>query len=204
MSKDILRAGLLELGIEPTEERLSMFMTYLSELKKWNRAYSLTALKTDKDIVIKHFLDSCLYLRAIPKGSQRIVDVGSGAGFPGVALKIIMPEIEFSLVEPSRKKSAFLRHIIRILGLKKIDIIEKRVEDIKDMEFDIALTRALFSARDFLKKTSHIVKRGGLFILSKGPEFRAELNEIKNYYVIDTTLPLTDIIRHLIVIRNED
>jgi len=204
MPKDILRAGLLELGIEPTEERLSMFMTYLSELKRWNRAYSLTALKTDKDIITKHFLDSCLYLRAIPKGVQKIIDVGSGAGFPGIALKIIMPEIEFSLIEPSRKKSAFLRHITRTLGLKGIDIIEKRVEDIKDMQFDIALTRALFSAMDFLKKTSHIVKKGGFFILSKGPEFRAELRKIKNYYVIDAPLPLTDIIRHLIVIRNED
>lgn len=204
MPKDILRAGLLELGIEPKEERLSMFMTYLAELKKWNRAYSLTSIRTDNDIVIKHFLDSCLYLRAIPKGTLRIADIGSGAGFPGLAIKIIMPEIWFSLIEPSKKKSAFLRHITRTLGLKEIDIIDKRVEELRDMEFDIALTRALFSARDFVKKTSHIVKKGGLFILSKGPEFRKEIARIKNYYVIDAPLPLTDIIRHIIVIRNED
>ncbi|MEW6215889.1 MAG: 16S rRNA (guanine(527)-N(7))-methyltransferase RsmG, partial [Nitrospirota bacterium] len=109
----------MEFGYVPEMEQLSAFMTYLSELKRWNKAYNLTSLSKDEDIIIKHFLDSLLYLKAIPDGEIKIADVGSGAGFPGIPLKIIRPEIEMYLIEPSRKKSAFLRHIIRQVGLKK-------------------------------------------------------------------------------------
>ena len=213
----LLKDGLRELGIEElSEERTRAFMTYLAELKKWNKAYSLTSLKTDEDIVIKHFLDSCLYLKALPCGRGStpgqpldIADVGSGAGFPGLPLKIIRPELRISLIEPSRKKAAFLRHMIRTLGLEDIEVVEKRVEDLSGVLFDAALTRALFSARDFLAKTAHIVKPGGLIILSKGPKFEDELSGLNDYKVIEVKLPSggltspsTDIIRHLVIIKN--
>jgi 16S rRNA (guanine527-N7)-methyltransferase len=100
---ELLEKGINELGITPSKQQINNFITYLSELKKWNKAYNLTGLKKDEDIIIKHFLDSLLYLKAIPHGEITVADVGSGAGFPGIPIKIIRPEIDMYLVEPSRK-----------------------------------------------------------------------------------------------------
>jgi 16S rRNA (guanine527-N7)-methyltransferase len=180
--KEFLHEGLKELGIEPGDSIISRFMIYIRELKKWSRAYNLTAIKEDRDIVIKHFLDSLLYLTAIPEGRWNICDIGSGAGFPGVPIAIVRPELNIVLNEPSRKKAAFLRHIKRMLSLDNVEVLECRVEDIRDRLFDIVVTRALFSIRDLIKKAGHILKRDGFFVLSKGPaedEFKNVPDNIK-------------------------
>ena len=118
-TRQLLKSGLAELGLPSSDEQINAFMTYLSELKKWNRAYNLTGLAKDEDIVIKHFLDSLLYLKAIPQGALHIADVGTGAGFPGIPITIIRPETEMHLIEPSGKKAVFLRHIIWQLQFKE-------------------------------------------------------------------------------------
>jgi len=166
--KEFLYEGLKELGIKPSDSIISQFAIYIRELKKWSRTYNLTAIKEDRDIVIKHFLDSLLYLTAIPEGRWNICDIGSGAGFPGVPMAIVKPELNITLNEPSRKRAAFLRHIKRILSLNNVEVLQCRVEDIKDRLFDIAVTRALFSIKDLIKKAGHILKRDGFFVLSKG------------------------------------
>ncbi|OGW55495.1 MAG: 16S rRNA (guanine(527)-N(7))-methyltransferase RsmG [Nitrospirae bacterium RBG_13_43_8] len=192
-------------------------MTYLSELKKWNRAYNLTGLKKDEDIIIKHFFDSLLYLKVLPVGIDsyrdgeiKVADIGSGAGFPGIPLKIIRPEIDMYLIEPSRKKSAFLRHITRRLGLKRIEVIEKSIQEIKvnkELPYlvDAAVTRALFSIKDFRKKASPIVKKGGILILNKGPKVDEELKMLQNgkYEVLPVNLPFSDIKRYIVTVKVE-
>jgi 16S rRNA (guanine527-N7)-methyltransferase len=212
---ELLRDGIIELEFTPSKEQLNAFMTYLSELKKWNKAYNLTGLKNDKDIVIKHFFDSLLYLKAISvgidsyrEGEIRVADVGSGAGFPGIPMKIMRPEIEMYLIEPSRKKSAFLRHVIRRLELKQIEVIENRIEEIKVNQelaqpVNVALTRALFSIKEFLKKAFHIVKKEGIFIFNKGPKVKGEISMLGDirYEILTLTLPLSEIVRHLVIIR---
>jgi len=204
---ELLKKGFSESEITFTEERGDTFMTYLSELKKWNKAYNLTGLKTDEDIIIKHFLDSLLYLKALPNGPIKVADIGSGAGFPGIPVKIMRPEIEMYLIEPTGKKTAFLRHIIRHLHLNGIYVIEKRIEDTKvsdDMPFpvDAAVTRALFDVRDFMKKASHIVRQDGILVLSKGPKAEEEVRELREikYEVLPFTLPLSDMQRQIIII----
>lgn len=182
-------------------------MTYLSELKKWNKAYNLTGLKKDEDIIIKHFLDSLLYLKVIPDGKIKVADIGTGAGFPGIPIKIIRPEIEMYLIEPSRKKSAFLGHIIRQLQLKNTEVIEKRLEDTKGLlTVDVAVTRALFDVKDFFKKASHIVRQGGMLILNKGPKVKDELKALMDitYDLLILNLPLTDIKRYLVIVKLSD
>lgn len=203
----LLEKGLKELGYVPEMDIVRSFMTYLSELKRWNKAYSLTSLRKDEDIVIRHFLDSLLYLKAMPESTTRVADVGSGAGFPGIPIGIIRPEIEMYLIEPSRKKSAYLRHIKRQLGLRKISVIEKRIEEVEvdnelPLPVDVAVTRALFSIKDFFKKTSHIVRQGGILILNKGPKVKEEINLLKDIRcrVLTFSLPLSNMKRNIVVV----
>jgi 16S rRNA (guanine527-N7)-methyltransferase len=206
--KQLLKNGLLELGIIPSDEQLNSFMTYLSELKKWNRAHNLTGLAKDEDIIIKHFLDSLLYLKAIPQGAARVSDIGTGAGFPGIPITIVRPETEMYLIEPSGKKAAFLRHIIWQLQLKRIEVIEKRIEELKinqglPFAVDVAVTRALFDASEFIRKASPIVKPGGILILNKGPKALEEIAKLRNvsYELITVGLPLSEMKRHLVIIH---
>lgn len=181
-------------------------MIYLSELKRWNRAYNLTALKADEDIVIKHFLDSLLYLRAIPEGEISVMDVGSGAGFPGIPIKIMRPDIEMHLLEPSRKKAGFLRHIIRMLRLDGIEVIEKRIEDVSLLVVDVAITRALFDIKEFIGKAFSHLSEGGRLVVSKGPRVSEELKAVKgiDYELLTLTLPFSTIKRFIVVINNTE
>jgi 16S rRNA (guanine527-N7)-methyltransferase len=204
----ILKDGLLSLGVSPSDDRMQCFSIYLSELKKWNKACNLTAIRNDKDIVVKHFIDSLLYLVPMPQGIIRVADVGSGAGFPGIPIKIIRPEIEMYLIEPSEKKVAFLRHITRQLKIERIKIIEKRIEEITvhgelATPVDVALTRALFEIKEFGRKAAHIVKPDGVFILSKGPKVKEELKKAGDleYELLKIPLPQTDIIRYIVVVK---
>lgn len=208
-NEELLQKGLEEAGISCLESQVSAFMVFLQELKKWNRTYNLSALKTDKDIIIKHFIDSLLYLKAIPDGLLKIADVGAGAGFPGIPIKIARPEIDMTLIEPTRKKASFQRHIIRLLGLSGINVLEQRVEEIgEEYEglFDLIVSRATFSLEDFLKMACPYIKEEGLLIVSKGPKVHEELKEddlparqaVKE--VIELSLPLAGARRNLVVL----
>jgi 16S rRNA (guanine527-N7)-methyltransferase len=206
----MLKSGLAELNISCSEHQISSFTTYLAELKKWNRAYNLTALKTDRDIIIKHFLDSLLYLKSIPSGPIRLADAGTGAGFPGIPIKIICPQIHLDLIEPTRKKASFLRHITRRLDLTDITVIENRLEHLgqeHEKYYDTIVSRAAFHMKDFLMAACPYVKDNGLLVLSKGPNMSEELNELKDSPYRDAVremvklqLPFTDAQRNLIML----
>jgi len=200
---DLLRAGLEELGLGYSEKQVEAFITYLSELKKWNKAYNLTALKRDRDIIIKHFLDSLLFSKALPPEASTLADIGSGAGFPGIPIKIMCPNLSVSLIEPTQKKAIFLRHICGRLQLRNIEIIDKRIEEVKGLQVDVAVTRALYSVREFIEKTIGILNINGILILSKGPGLDKELEGIdqNGISIADFKLPFENIIRHMVVVR---
>jgi len=204
--ESILIKGLKELSLPYNMEQIQAFRIYLEELKKWNKAYNLTSIKKDEDIIIKHFLDSLLYLHAIPEGRIEIMDVGSGAGFPGIPLKIMRPDIKLYLIEPSRKKAGFLMHMIKTLRLIDTEVIEKRIEVISGLKVDIALTRALFDIKDFYEKAHHLLKEDGRLIMSKGPGIREEIERIEGRYRFEVhkiRLPLTEIYRNIVIIYPE-
>jgi 16S rRNA (guanine527-N7)-methyltransferase len=202
----LLKEGLNQLGFSYSKGQVDAFMTFLIELKRWNRAYNLTSLRTDRDIIIKHFIDSLLYLKEI-EGGLKIADAGTGAGFPGIPMKIIKPGIDMTLIESKRKKSLFLRHIIRRLNLDNIRVLNNRIEGLgKEYEktFDIIVSRATFKVKDFINKTHRYVKDDGRLILSKGQEITAEETEGFGKWCIKKTkrtLPITNIERQLIIIQ---
>lgn len=208
---ELLIKGLKELDITCTEPQINAFLAFLSELKKWNRRYNLTALKTNHDIVIKHFIDSLLYLKAIPEHCTKMADAGAGAGFPGIPIKIIRPEIEMTLIEPTRKKASFLRHIIRQLKLSEVDVLDKRIENLGidyNEKFDVIVSRATFSIINFLKAADPFVKKSGILVLNKGPKVSEELNDLKRSpypgsvirQVLQAQLPLLNIKRNIVVL----
>ncbi|MFQ5901349.1 MAG: 16S rRNA (guanine(527)-N(7))-methyltransferase RsmG [Thermodesulfobacteriota bacterium] len=168
----ILREGTKELGILLSKEKIILFHRYMEELKEWNKGFNLTSITEDREIIIKHFIDSLTLLRFL-KPSWKLLDIGSGAGFPGVPLKIVMPELKVTLLEAKEKKVFFLRHIIRTFGLKGIDALYGRAEDMakkKELRetFDIVVSRALSSLKDFISIGLPFVKEGGILSSIKG------------------------------------
>lgn len=202
-SSQFLKKGIEELSIPYSEYQIASFLTYLSELKNWNRAYNLTALKTDRDIIVKHFLDSLLFLKVFPEHIQTVADIGSGAGFPGIPVKIINPALKMFLIEPTQKKALFLRHVCSMLGLEDIEIINSRIEDVTNLKVDVAMTRALFSVGEFIAKATGILNKKGALILSKGPKLEEELKgfESANIEIKDIPLPIENIVRHMVVVK---
>ena len=202
-ASQLLRDGIEEIGFRYSEKQVDAFITYLEELKKWNKAYNLTGLKTDRDIIIKHFLDSLLFAKVLPPEALTLADIGSGAGFPGIPIKIMCPDLPVFLIEPTQKKAVFLQHICSKLQLKNIEIIDKRIEEVKGLTVDVAVTRALFSVREFIEKTKDILNKNGILILSKGPGLEKELEGIdqNNISISDFKLPFENIIRHMVVLR---
>jgi 16S rRNA (guanine527-N7)-methyltransferase len=207
-TEKLLKQGLKELDISCSSEQISSFMTYLSELKKWNRAYNLTALKKDEDIIIKHFLDSLLYIKAFPEGELKLIDAGTGAGFPGIPIRIVRPDIDITLIESSRKKTAFLRHIARSLGLADLKVLEQRFEHLgkeHERSYDLIVSRATFGISEFIKIACPYVREGGRLILNKGPKFSEELKRsgaaemVKE--VLKLRLPIINDERNLVVLE---
>jgi len=179
---ELLKKSLDELDIHYSESQIIAFMSYLAELRKWNRAYNLTAIKTDKDIVIKHFIDSLLYLKAISGSITKVADFGSGAGFPGLPIKLVRADLDMTLIEPSRKKASFLRHITRQLNISSLKVLEERIENLGDTyegTFDVIVSRATSSVSKSLTLSYPFIKKGGMLVLSKGPKLADELKELE-------------------------
>ena len=199
----LFEQGLEKLGVPVTEAQIRAFSLYLAELKKWSRVYNLTALRTDSDIIIKHFLDSLLFLKVLPGSVRTVADIGSGAGFPGIPMKIMRPDIDMLLVEPSQKKALFLEHILRTLRMEGIKVAHGRVEELEGVLVDAAVTRALFSVQEFISKAERILAEEGVLVLSKGPKVNDEVKQVRGRQISrhDFVLPFQDSLRHLIVVR---
>ncbi len=151
--EEILYEGASRLGVDLSGEAAGLFMRYLEELKTWNRKMNLTGLKNDRDIIISHFLDSISAARFVPEGA-RLLDIGSGAGFPGIPLKIVSPTLTVTLLDASHKKVMFMREIVRELRLEGISAVWGRAEDegngIERRSFDCVISRAVGQVHDIL------------------------------------------------------
>ncbi len=159
-----------EIDIPVSPQQVEEFLIYLRELKVWNRKINLTALKTDSLIVVRHFFESLLPLKfqAIPR-HQSILDIGTGAGFPGLPLKIMRPDLKITLLESSNKKVAFLRHIVGTLKLTEVLIEPTRLEEFARQDgmqhhFDVIVSRAV-KVDPYLSLARRLLKQSGKVIL---------------------------------------
>lgn len=203
------------LGITLAERELSLFSLYQQELITWNRIVSLVAVKSPLDIPIKHFIDSLTALPLLPREGRRLLDVGSGAGFPGLPLKIIRPDIDLHLLEASRKKVSFLKELIRKLGLPGVTIIHERVEQVMKNahlheSFDCVISRAAFKMPELLNMGLHFLRPGGLLAAMRGPREEGANQNIgqivdnKGLYlekIADFRLPITGVSRKIILYK---
>ena len=191
--------GAKTFGIDLDEKTAEAFDLYLKELLKWNRKINLTAIRSGKGILLKHFLDSFSAYPYLPECSF-ILDIGSGAGFPGIPLKIVQPTVELTLIDSVRKKVDFQRHVIRTLGLKGAEAIHGRVQDkgiLRDLEgrFDIVLSRAFSDLQTLLTLSLPFLKRAGTVIAMKGEIEDEEIRLLTGAggipYRLQKTVPLT-------------
>lgn len=164
-----------KIGVEINAEQVTKFKAFLDMLQKANTETNLTAITETKDIILKHFIDSISILPFIPKNTVSVVDIGSGAGFPGIPVKIVRPEIEVSLLEATAKKANFIEQVTKELNLPKTKIINARAEDAgQDLryreQFDVALGRAVAQMRVLAEYALPFVKVGGFFIAQKDAE----------------------------------
>lgn len=203
------------LGVELGEKEIALFDLYQSELLKWNAKTNLISEKTAGEIVTRHFLDSLTAAKYITSSNTRLIDIGCGAGFPGIPLKIALPSIQLSLLETNRKKVSFLKHIIRLLNLDLTQTLHDRTENVVRTEtwrekFDVVISRATFKLPDLLPLGDYFLAPDGLLITLKGPDVSAELdaaltggNESKicQVFQYDIIMPLLGPPRKIIIFQ---
>ena len=194
--------GLNELGFKNDPLLIEKLEIYLATLKKWNRVYNLTAIDEDSEIIVKHFLDS-LSVNQYIQHSERILDVGTGAGFPGLILALFNPKKSFVLVDGVSKKISFLQEMIGKLNLKNVIAVHTKVEQYKVAEqFDMIISRAFADIKKMIKLTNHLMKDDGRFIAMKGPDVMSELDNINLPFVhYDITVPFLQGTRKIIEIK---
>lgn len=178
--KSLLEQGLTPFGLNSLCDPL---LNYLFLLNKWNLAYNLTAVRDLESMVSKHILDSLAILPWV-KGN-RILDVGTGAGLPGIPLAIAKPETQFVLLDSNGKKVRFLNEVKRQLNLKNLEVVQFRVENYHpDQGFDTVISRAFSSLEQMIHWTQHLIAKEGIWLAMKGRYPDTELNEIHQTYTV--------------------
>ena len=175
----------------PPEQMVSQFGSYLDLLVKWNQKINLTSEKSGQDILIRHIFDSLQYAAFI-SSQDEIVDIGSGAGFPGIPLKIIYPELVTTLIESQRKRCSFLETVISQLGLTAIKVINDRAEKTTPKRLvEAVVLRGVSDIKSCLELATPFLGEGGKVVLKKGLEERGELKQPIYGYALEQEIVVT-------------
>ena len=191
------QARAIEIDLDQTQIRL--FSAHAIELIKWTRRINITTITEPIEIASNHFLDSLVPAQFIPPEAA-MLDIGSGGGFPGIPLKILFPELSVTLIDASRKKVSFLKHVIRTLKLKNIEACHIRAQELAVhpsyiKRFDVIISRALSSLNFFVRLALPFLADGGVIIALKGAVDKAELDDLR-YNVLGKMSAAGSVDRH--------
>ena len=201
---ELLDEGLAELDLEQQLGDDQMLMAYVTELMNWNRVYNLTSVRKPADIVTRHVLDSLTLLPHLH--GDRILDIGTGAGLPGIPLAIACPEKQFVLLDSSSKKLRFVRQTLGILGLDNVTLEDARIEEYQpERLFDTITCRAFSDLPDFYRYAAHLCADGGKMLAMKGVYPMTEVECLEDKTLIDEVVALKvpglDAERHLVIMH---
>jgi 16S rRNA (guanine527-N7)-methyltransferase len=205
----LLVEGASSMGVELTPSQSERLVRYAQEFDKWNKAYNLSAIRDIRQIVARHLLDSLSVVLWIKNSSyflDRIIDVGTGGGLPGIPLAIMFPEKKFTLLDSNGKKTRFLFHVKTQLKLDNVTVENRRVEEFNpESLFDGVISRAFASLSDMTQGCKNLLSQDGIFMAMKGIYPEQELLDVSNTCVLRESIKLdvaeTDGERHLLVLQ---
>lgn len=192
-----LEQGLGAIGVTASQEQLSTLVAFVEELNRWNNAYNLTAVRDREEMIDRHIVDSLAIAQWIR--GQRILDVGSGGGLPGVPLAIMMPERQFVLIDSNGKKVRFLRHVRRTLGLDNVEAQQARVEEYSAPAFDQITARAFAAPAKMAALVDHLLAPDGELLCMTGVQDGGAIDGYKLRQSCALSVPGGDKQRHILV-----
>ena len=212
MNKEEFLEECEKIGINITKDQLDQLNHFCNIMLEWNEKINLTRITEEQDVYLKHFYDSLTLNKAIDlKEVNTLCDVGTGAGFPGIVIKIVFPNIKITLIDSLQKRVNYLNEVIKRLELKDIKAIHSRGEEYKG-SFDVVTSRAVANIEKLVDFTMHLVSKNGVFVAMKGNIEEELSQEVKNKLekkykiekIIQFTLPIEESNRNLIVMKNKN
>lgn len=216
LNAQFLKNKIVNLGFTANDDQINQFLLFYNMLVEKNKVMNLTAITEFEDVVNKHFIDSLSLIKAVDlSGTKKLIDIGTGAGFPGLPLKIIFPELEITLLDSLNKRVMFLNEVINELHLKNVEAVHSRAEDLaRDWkyreQYDICVSRAVSNLSTLSELCLPFVKTGGLFISYKSEKIVQEAKDARKAILVlggdedkqvELILPKTEIYRNLYVIK---
>lgn len=205
--QEALTQGLTAMAIELSSDQIQSLLNYHQLLMKWNKAYNLTAVRDPNEMIERHLLDSLSVLKYF-KDESPILDVGTGAGLPGIPLAIALPETQVTLLDCNSKKTRFLVQVVAELSLKNVQVTHERVERLSPITpFKVITSRAFASLEDMVNGCEHLLAKEGRFLAMKGRVPEEELAALPEHIHCLSTYPLfvpgCDGERHLIELKSD-
>ncbi|MFZ9496120.1 MAG: 16S rRNA (guanine(527)-N(7))-methyltransferase RsmG [Candidatus Methylopumilus sp.] len=203
--RDLLIEGLQRMDLKLSDQVIDQLMTYLNLVEKWNRVYNLTAIRERDEMIKLHFLDSLSIFNHVHV--KNILDVGSGAGFPGIVLAITKPELKVTVMDSVNKKTTFMQQVKSELALTNLDVVNSRVEDYQPITlFEAVTSRAFSNLKNMMSLTQHTLKKEGVWLAMKSKDVKQELEafEKNQYTLIPLEVPFINAERYLVILKKDN